>query len=153
MCQCFNNFLQASWPLALVLLHRTKSYPPKLVSDLYCVCLFHGNVCLGGHLGRNIAEKSKIHGISRECRHTVAFTASSTASKMTKKPWWNSGHNATPYHRILLWLHFIQPLISVAFSEQCMWVCGSASGSVCIWCAGVNWPIRSSISDCVERRM
>lgn len=85
MCQCFNNFLQASWPLALVLLHRTKSYPPKLVSDLYCVCLFHGNVCLGGHLGRNIAEKSKIHSISRECRHTVAFTASSTASKMTKK--------------------------------------------------------------------
>lgn len=24
MCQCFNNFLQASWPFALVLLHRTK---------------------------------------------------------------------------------------------------------------------------------
>lgn len=42
MCQCFNNFLQACWPLALVLLHRTKNCPPKLVSGLYCVPPFHG---------------------------------------------------------------------------------------------------------------
>lgn len=46
MCQCFNNFLQASWPLALVLLHRTKTCPPKLVSVLYCVPLFHGKSLL-----------------------------------------------------------------------------------------------------------
>lgn len=44
MCQCFNNFLQASWPLALVLLHRTKNCAPKLVLGLYCVCLFHASL-------------------------------------------------------------------------------------------------------------
>lgn len=38
LCQCFNNFLQASWPLALVLLHRTKKTTLLIWSQI-CIML------------------------------------------------------------------------------------------------------------------
>lgn len=75
MCQCFNNFLQASWPLAPVLLQRTKSHPPKLV-------FFHRSVCLCRHLCRTTAEE--IHTIWSEFHHTVAFTTSRTVIQTSK---------------------------------------------------------------------
>lgn len=151
MCQCFNNFLQASWPLALILLHRTKSCPPKLVSGLYCVRLFHGKVCLGGHLGRHITDKSKIQTISRECHHSLAFTSKCTASKMTKNVeiQFIMRHHITESCCDSISFN----LSSQSHSLNSVCVCQYVCVSVCIWCARVNWPIRSSISDCVERRM
>lgn len=72
MCQCFNNFLQASWPLALVSLCRTKSCPPELVSGLYCALppCFHGKACQHEHLGREITDSPFLG----EFHYSKAFT-------------------------------------------------------------------------------
>lgn len=129
MCQCFNNFLQASWPLALVLLHRTKkTYPPNLVSDLYYVAVSHENVCRCG-LGRDTEKKNQ---------------GSSVFNGMPLHPDIHNYSKGNPT---------VTPFNSAQSHSHCMWAYVSACVSVCIWYAGANRSIRSSGSDCVEKRM
>lgn len=73
MCQCFNNFLQASWPLALVLLHtgrRAALLSWSQICIVFALC-FMRKICLGGHLGRNITEGIKRSTLLRRNASTL----------------------------------------------------------------------------------
>lgn len=134
MCQCFNNFLQASWPLALVLLHRTKKRTLLIWSQI-CVMLlsFMGMSRPCGHLGKD-SEKRKSRTLPffflMECHYILTSTTIA---------WWQNRPPVTLF-------------TSARSHWHCTWVHVSAPASVCIWYAGANRPIRCSSSGCVEKR-
>lgn len=90
MCQCFNNFLQASWPLALVLLHRTKKQKKTtpLIWSQICIMLLSfmgmsGHVDTWAETQKNENQGSSLYFF---LKGMPFYLTSTTIAEWQKKP-------------------------------------------------------------------